>query len=107
MIAWVRCWRLNDIVTSALSAVQQLKFYHKIGKSEARLTFTRCSYDMIFNFSGAMTNMERDNTRFVHGQQQMTQEMIGQQDVALDSLGNAVDRLEGMGRTINTELKGI
>ena len=54
-----------------------------------------------------MTNIERDNTRFVHGQQQMTQEMIGQQDVALDSLGNAVDRLEGMGRTINTELKGI
>ena len=53
-----------------------------------------------------MSNIEKDNTRFVHGQQQATQEMIGQQDVALDSLGNAVDRLEGMGRTINTELKG-
>jgi syntaxin 6 len=54
---------------------------------------------------GAMTNIERDNTRFVRGQQQQTMEMIQQQDVALDSLGNAVDRLEGMGRTINTELK--
>lgn len=59
-----------------------------------------------FLFAGAMSNIEMDNTRFVHGQQQQTQEMIGQQDVALDSLGNAVDRLEGMGRTINTELKG-
>ena len=54
-----------------------------------------------------MTNIERDNTRFVRGQQQETMEMIEQQDVALDSLGNAVDRLEGMGRTINTELKGM
>jgi len=55
--------------------------------------------------TGAMTGMQKDNERFVRGQQQMTQEMISQQDVALDSLGNAVDRLEGMGRSINTELK--
>jgi len=54
---------------------------------------------------GAVTGIERENTHFVRGQMQETKEMIGQQDVQLDSLGQAVDRLGGMGRTINTELK--
>lgn len=54
---------------------------------------------------GATTNIERGNTTFVRGQQQMTHEMINQQDQALDSLGQAVDRLGDMGRSINVELK--
>ena len=54
---------------------------------------------------GAVTGIEYENTKFVRSQQQQTKEMIGQQDVQLNSLGQAVDRLEGMGRTINTELK--
>lgn len=54
---------------------------------------------------GAVTSTEHENTAFVRNQQQQTKQMIGQQDVQLNSLGQAVDRLEGMGRTINTELK--
>ena len=54
---------------------------------------------------GAMTSTEHANTEFVRNQQQTTKQMISQQDVQLSSLGQAVDRLEGMGRTINTELK--
>jgi chromosome segregation ATPase len=54
---------------------------------------------------GAVTGTEHENTSFVRNQQQQTKEMIGNQDIQLNSLGQAVDRLEGMGRTINTELK--
>jgi hypothetical protein len=54
---------------------------------------------------GAGTSIERGNTTFVRGQQQVTREAISQQDVALDDLGNAVDRLGIMGAAINEELK--
>lgn len=54
---------------------------------------------------GAVTNIERGNTSFVRGQQQATREAINQQDEALIGLGQAVDRLDAMGRTINEELK--
>jgi len=54
---------------------------------------------------GAVTNIERGNTSFVRGQQQITREAISQQDEALVGLGQAVDRLGDMGQTINNELK--
>lgn len=54
---------------------------------------------------GAVTNIEKKNSDFIRGQQQVTKETIAQQDVQLDHLGRAVDRLDGIGRTINTELK--
>ena len=54
---------------------------------------------------GATTNIEKGNTTFVRGQQQLTHEMIREQDVALDGLGQAVDRLGDMGKSINDELK--
>jgi hypothetical protein len=54
---------------------------------------------------GAVTGIEKGNTSFVRGQQQVTREIISQQDEQLDSLGNAVDRLGNMGRSINDELK--
>lgn len=54
---------------------------------------------------GAVTNIERGNTSFVRGQQQVTRDAIDQQDEALMGLGQAVDRLGDMGRTINDELK--
>jgi len=54
---------------------------------------------------GAVTSIEKSNTSFVRGQQQVTREIISQQDEQLDTLGNAVDRLGNMGRSINDELK--
>jgi hypothetical protein len=54
---------------------------------------------------GAVTSIEKENSRFIRNQQQVTRENIAQQDIQLEQLGHAVDRLEGVGRTINTELK--
>jgi hypothetical protein len=54
---------------------------------------------------GAGTSIERGNTTFVRGQQQITREAISQQDEALGELGNAVDRLHIVGTAINEELK--
>lgn len=49
--------------------------------------------------------MEKGNNRFIESQRLQTKEMIDQQDVALESLGQAVDILNDMGSTINVELK--
>ena len=48
---------------------------------------------------------EADNNDFVRNQRLVTHETIQQQDVALESLGGAVDRLGDMGRGINEELR--
>jgi chromosome segregation ATPase len=49
--------------------------------------------------------VEKDNERFVANQKQLTQQTIAQQDVQLDHLGNAVDRLGQIGRDVHQELK--
>eukprot|EP00596_Hydrurales_sp_CCMP1899_P011069 CAMPEP_0119043490 /NCGR_PEP_ID=MMETSP1177-20130426/22759_1 /TAXON_ID=2985 /ORGANISM="Ochromonas sp, Strain CCMP1899" /LENGTH=135 /DNA_ID=CAMNT_0007011721 /DNA_START=385 /DNA_END=792 /DNA_ORIENTATION=- len=49
--------------------------------------------------------IEKDNNRFIGEQRQVTKQTINQQDVQLDSLGNAVDRLGMIGRDVNQELK--
>jgi hypothetical protein len=54
---------------------------------------------------GAVTNIEKENSKFIRGQQQIQKEQINQQDVQIGRLGEAVTRLDGIGRTINTELK--
>jgi len=57
--------------------------------------------------SAALNNAARndENSRFIKGQKQEVLENIKQQDVALTGLGEAVDRLNVMGKTINEELK--
>lgn len=54
---------------------------------------------------GAMSAAERENTAFIKDQRQQTKMMISQQDVQLDALGQAVDRLDNIGRSINVEIK--
>ena len=51
------------------------------------------------------TAIERENASFVREQKGQTQTIMGQQDVQLTVLGEAVDRLHGVGSTINAELK--
>lgn len=48
--------------------------------------------------------IEKDNNRFIANQSQITKETIAQQDIQLDHLGNAVDRLGHMGKDIEEEL---
>jgi chromosome segregation ATPase len=49
--------------------------------------------------------VDTDNERFVSNQKQLTQQTIAQQDVQLDHLGKAVDRLGQIGRDVHQELK--
>lgn len=49
--------------------------------------------------------IEKGNNRFIESQRLQTRDMIDQQDIALDHLGQAVDVLNDMGSTINVELK--
>ena len=46
-----------------------------------------------------------ESDRFVEEHRNSSQAMLNQQDQNLDSLGNAVDRLHVVGKTINEELK--
>ena len=64
------------------------------------------SYDESIAAMAASSNPEtRENVRFIREQRQETQSMIGHQDVAIDSLGVAVDRLGQLGKEVNLELK--
>jgi len=49
--------------------------------------------------------VERENARFISKHKMETRELISQQDVALESLGDAVDRLGVIGREVGEELK--
>lgn len=51
------------------------------------------------------TAIERENANFVREQKGATQQILKDQDVQLTHLGDAVDRLHGVGSTINAELK--
>ena len=51
------------------------------------------------------TAIERENASFVRDQKGATQQIIKEQDVQLTHLGDAVDRLHGVGSTINAELR--
>lgn len=48
---------------------------------------------------------EKENDTFLRGQARQQKEMIRDQDVQLDHLGRAVDRLGQIGRDVNQELK--
>ena len=48
--------------------------------------------------------IDRDNTRFIADQKQITKATIKEQDVQLDALGNAVDNLGNLGKVIHEEL---
>ena len=50
-------------------------------------------------------SIDRENNRFIADQRQLTKQTIQHQDVQLDHLGKAVDRLGQMGTDIHTELK--
>ena len=54
---------------------------------------------------GAEMAIEKDNDRFINNQKQQTLEMINRQDESLDHLGQAVDRLGHISRSVNEELK--
>ena len=47
---------------------------------------------------------EKDNSRFIANQRLVTQQNIEQQDIHLEALGNAADRLGVMSGAINTGL---
>ena len=51
------------------------------------------------------TPVQKENARFIKGQLQETRYMLGEQDEALDSLGDAVDRLGRIGQEVGEELK--
>lgn len=51
------------------------------------------------------TSVDKENHSFITDQRQLTHETIQHQDVQLDSLGQAVDRLGQMGKDINQELQ--
>jgi hypothetical protein len=57
------------------------------------------------NPSNSSSSSTNDNAGFIKNQKLQTREMIDMQDKNLDQLGNAVDRLGEIGRTINTEIK--
>ena len=48
---------------------------------------------------------EKDNSRFIANQRLVTQQNIEQQDINLDALGNAADRLGAMSGAINQGLR--
>ena len=48
---------------------------------------------------------ERQNARFIKEQRLEAASMIGHQDEAIDSLGEAVDRLGQLGKEVNVELR--
>lgn len=51
------------------------------------------------------TPIQRENSRFIKNQLQETRYMLGEQDEALENLGDAVDRLGRIGTEVNEELK--
>lgn len=57
-------------------------------------------------FSGSPVNLrEQENSRFIQETHQTTTNILLEQDMALDNLNSAVDRLERIGREVNVELK--
>lgn len=88
---------LNDVKGGMESAAVRRKM--EDDKNKAR----RGEFD---ESSDAMhASIERENNRFIADQRQLTKQTIQHQDVQLDHLGQAVDRLGNMGRDINQELK--
>ena len=61
--------------------------------------------DSLSQMSNSRNPTERNNTRFIKEQRLEAASMIGHQDEAIDSLGNAVDRLGQLGKEVNVELK--
>ena len=61
--------------------------------------------DSLSQMSHSRNPAERNNTRFIKEQRLEAASMIGHQDEAIDSLGNAVDRLGQLGKEVNIELK--
>jgi hypothetical protein len=61
--------------------------------------------DSLSQMSNSRNPAERNNTRFIKEQRLEAASMIGHQDEAIDSLGNAVDRLGQLGKEVNVELK--
>jgi len=49
--------------------------------------------------------MQKDNSSFIQSQQKQTQQLIQQQDVSIDTLAGAVDRLHVIGTQIQEEVK--
>lgn len=94
-------------VTDMQSTVQEVKSYldspavrQKIDNDENKAK--RQQYDESVN---SLNQVEEENSRFIDDQQQRTKKMISNQDVALVGLGQAVDRLETISKSVNEELK--
>jgi chromosome segregation ATPase len=63
------------------------------------------AYSALNPSNSSSSSSANDNAGFIKNQKLQTREMIDMQDKNLDQLGNAVDRLGEIGRTINTEIK--
>merc|ERR1719502_1506121 len=57
------------------------------------------------NNSRQETNRSNANAGFIANQRVVTQQNIDEQDIHLEALGNAADRLNAMGGAINQELR--
>ena len=89
---------LNDVK----SGMESPSVRRKMEEDEARYRST----------TGGMNNNNRQETKgsnanagFVANQRVVTQQNIDEQDVHLEALGNAADRLNAMGGVINQELR--
>lgn len=92
--------QMSQEILDVKNAIDSPAIRRKLEDDELKLKRSTNDPDL-----GATTNIEKQNTTFVRGQQKLTHEMIQDQDVALDGLGQAVDRLHLVGRSINDELK--
>lgn len=90
---------LNDVKSGMESAAVRRKMEDDENKAR------RVAGGFDPNSDAIHANIDRENNRFIADQRQLTKQTIQHQDVQLDHLGKAVDRLGQMGTDINTELK--
>ena len=103
----------REFVMSSAAAVAEVRA--KIDSESARDKMAqdelhaKASYEMT-DIATSQSNdrggsAQKENSRFIKNQVAEQRYMLNEQDNALDTLGDAVDRLDHLGREVNTELK--
>ena len=94
-------------VAEVRSKIDSESVRDKMAQDEAR---AKSSYEMTNIATASNSNdsggsARKENSRFIKNQVAEQRYMLNEQDHALDTLGDAVDRLDHLGREVNTELK--
>lgn len=105
IIIVINIFSITSTVSEVKSGMENVNTRKKMESDEIKNSRTAANESQAALVRGAEVAIEKDNDRFIRNQKQQTQEMIHRQDESLDQLGQAVDRLGHISRSVNEELK--